>query len=509
MDNLLSRHRNVSILVAILFAQILGLAVQVKRGGASGNTQDTRLIRVWAIRAVTPFEKSLVWIQASSGGLWHNYMYLRGVRAENRDLKQQIEHLRLEQVRLSEDAEQARRLQLLLNFKEKFISKTLAAQVIGTSGSEKSRSIYIDKGSSDGVEADQAVITATGIVGKVLHVYGDHTSNVLLVNDQTSGVGVILEKSRLQGILRGTANGELAVEKIMSDEAVQPGERVLTSGGDQIFPKGLDVGTVSKVNPGQDSFLNIRLQPAAHLGKLEEVLIVTKVEDRAPSPAEAAGPVRAVDILTRRLPSVPDKPPVTAATGTGASGAITPKPSAPGQSATAADKAPAVPGTAGQVARTQSGATSSSAGQAAAPEASRSAAPVANPERTPKLNPVPGDSGQGVSAQTKGVAPSSTAGTTKGQTSLPSAAKPSQVRKAPESVPQGAGPSTAAPNTKAPSTSGIKPVASQDRTQPAIVAPAVIQKPATPAVKTAEQSAIAAAPTSKPATKAPPEDNPH
>jgi rod shape-determining protein MreC len=509
MDNLLSRHRNVSILVAVLFAQILGLAVQVKRAGASGNTQDTRLIRVWAIRAVTPFEKSLVWMQASTGGLWHNYMYLRGVRAENRDLKQQIEHLRLEQVRLSEDAEQARRLQLLLNFKEKFISKTLAAQVIGTSGSEKSRSIYIDKGSSDGVQPDQAVITATGIVGKVLHVYGDHTSNVLLVNDQTSGVGVILEKSRLQGILRGTANGELAVEKIMSEEAVQPGERVLTSGGDQIFPKGLDVGTVSKVNPGADSFLNIRLQPAAHLSKLEEVLIVTKVEDRAPSPAETAGPVRAVDILTRRLPSVPDKPPVTLAPATGAAGAITPKPSAPSQSAAGAAVAPGLAATAGQVVRAQSGAKPSSAGQSTAPQGNQSAAPISNAGTTPKLSPLAGDSGQGISAQTKAVAPSSIPGTTKDQTSLPSAAKPTEIRKTPEPLPQGAGASTAAPNMKAPSAPGIKPVASQDRTQPATLAPAVIQKPATPAAKTAEQSAKPAAPTSKPATKAPPEDNSH
>src|SRR4029077_316663 len=128
-----------------------------------------------------------VWCQSGLGNLWTNYVYLRGVRQENRDLKFEIERLRPEQVRLSEDAEQARRLQALLGFKEQFISKTLAAQVIGSSGSEQSRVIYIDKGTRDGIKPDMAVITAEGVVGKVLRVSNRTTSQVLLINDQTSG----------------------------------------------------------------------------------------------------------------------------------------------------------------------------------------------------------------------------------------------------------------------------------------------------------------------------------
>ena len=128
------------------------------------------------------------------------------MRAENRQLKEQIEQMRLEQVRLSEDAAQARRLQTLLAFKEQFISKTVAAQVIGSSGSDLSRVVYIDKGENAGIERDMAVITADGIVGKVLRVY---PSVVAGAADQRSDQrsGRILEKSRLQGVLRGTANG--------------------------------------------------------------------------------------------------------------------------------------------------------------------------------------------------------------------------------------------------------------------------------------------------------------
>jgi len=306
MENLISRYRNVTILVVVLFGQVLGLAVQVKR---STQDESTRLIRVWAVDAVTPFEKSIVWLQSGVSNLWRNYFYLRGVRQENRELKLQIEQLRIEQVRLNDDAEQARRLQALLGFKEQFISKTLAAQVIGSSGSEQSRVIYIDKGSRDGIKADMAVVTSEGVVGKVLRVSNKTTSQVLLINDQTSGVGAILEKSRLHGVLRGTPLGEVVLENVMSDEAVQPGEKVLTSGGDQIFPKGLAAGTVTKVSPGPELFLNIRVKPAADLSRLEEVLVITQQEEKEPDVAGGAQPMRAADILAQRLPSVPERPP--------------------------------------------------------------------------------------------------------------------------------------------------------------------------------------------------------
>jgi rod shape-determining protein MreC len=304
MENLISRYRNVTILVVMLFVQVLGLAVQVKR---STEDQPTRLIRVWAVGAITPFEKGIVWVQSGLNNLWHNYVYLRGVRQENRELKKEVESLQIEQARLNEDAQQAHRLQALLGFREQFISKTLAAQVIGSSGSEQSRLIYIDKGSRDGIKADMAVITAEGVAGKVLRTFRT-TSQVLLLNDQTSGVGAILEKSRLQGVLRGTPLGEVVLEKVMVDETVQPGERVLTSGGDQIFPKGLPVGTVTQVSQGPELFLNIRVKPAADLGRLEEVLVITQQEDRESSVADGTS-MRAADILAQRLPSVPDRAP--------------------------------------------------------------------------------------------------------------------------------------------------------------------------------------------------------
>ena len=322
MESVLGRYRNLVILVGVLFLQVLGLAMQVKR---AGNEQgNTRLIRIWAVGAITPFERTLVWVQNSTGNIWHNYFYLRGVRAENRQLKDQIEQMRIQQVRLSEDAAQARRLQTLLAFKEQFISRTVAAQVIGSSGSDLSRIVYIDKGENAGITRDMAVMTSDGIVGKVLLVYPS-VSQVLLINDQSSGVGAILEKTRLQGVLRGTANGEVELERVMSDEQVPVGETVLTSGGDQIFPKGLPIGTVTKVGSGKDLFLSIKIKPAANLSKLEEVLVLVEKQERQAS-AENGVRVRAADILAQRLPSVPDKPAADASAIEGAKAAPKPAP---------------------------------------------------------------------------------------------------------------------------------------------------------------------------------------
>jgi rod shape-determining protein MreC len=121
-----------------------------------------------------------------------------------------------------------------------------------------------------------------------------------------------LKDSRLQGILKGAPNGATTLQYIMSDEAVKPGEEVITSGGDRIFPKGLPVGKVASVAPGKDLFLNIRVTPAAQLNQVEEVLVVTKIKDRLPDTNDL-GPLRASDILAERLPTVPNKAEVDAA----------------------------------------------------------------------------------------------------------------------------------------------------------------------------------------------------
>jgi rod shape-determining protein MreC len=309
MENFFTRYKNPLALMAVLFIQVVALATQVKRpeGAKPGTTgSGTRLIRVWTVTAFTPVEKMFVSTGHFFRNGWHNYADLRGARQQNKELQDEVARLQMEQVRLKQDADQARRLQVLLDFKEKFISKTVAAQVIATSGTEQSRLITIDKGSNDHIKPDMAVITPDGIVGKVKEVF-PLSSQVLLINDHDSGAGVILENSRLQGIVKGTPLGELQINDIMSDEKVEPGERVITSGGDRIYPKGYSVGTVVAASPDRDNdpFQVIKIKPAADIGRLEEVLVITKMTDDSQTATSGPAPMRAADILSQRLPSVP------------------------------------------------------------------------------------------------------------------------------------------------------------------------------------------------------------
>jgi rod shape-determining protein MreC len=215
--------------------------------------------------------------------LWSQYLDLRHTQQDNQELQKTIDRLRLEQASLLEDAKQGQRLQALLNFQEKYIYKTVAAQAIGSSGSDHSRVFTIDKGSDYGLKPDMAVITADGIVGKVREVFPS-TAQVLAINDQSSGAGVILETTRIRGILRGNAIGQPQIVGILADQRIQPGEKVLTAGGDLIFPRGLPVGVVEKIvrdpEPDRDGFIDVVVKPAAHLDRLDEVLVITATESR-------------------------------------------------------------------------------------------------------------------------------------------------------------------------------------------------------------------------------------
>jgi rod shape-determining protein MreC len=315
----LSRYKNILFLVAVLLVQVIGLAVQVRRpnpNGADGKT--VRLIRFWAIGLMSPPEKVVHGTGTGVRGMWANYLDLRHVRQQNQELRERVSRLQLEQAGLLEDARQGQRLQALLGFKEHYIYSTVPAQVIGTSGTDQSRILTIDKGSKDGLKPDMAVITPDGIVGKLRDVFG-HTSQVLVINDQTSGAGVLLESTRLRGVLRGNALGQPQIINMLPDERVKPGERVITSGGDQIFPRGLPVGVVDQVVPDTSNppYIDIVIKPAANLGHVEELLVITEASERmsptaqqdlAQSAAEGAAvnKQRAADILAERLPGLND-----------------------------------------------------------------------------------------------------------------------------------------------------------------------------------------------------------
>lgn len=323
MESFFSRYRNVLVLITVLLAQVIGLAVQVRAPGQGpADKGGVRLIRSWVVGVITPPERLFRWTGHSIRGVWSGYIDLIHVRQQNRNLQTQLGQLRLEEDSLAEDARQGLRLQALLGFQEKYIYKTLAAQVIGSSGTEQSHVLFIDKGSDDGLRPDMPVITPDGIVGKTRDVFA-HTSQVLEISDPTSGAGVILMNTRIRGVLHGDSWGQPQIVNVSPDERIKPGEPVITSGGDGIFPRGLAVGAVQRiVSDPEGTLVNILVKPAANLSRLEEVLVITSTGPQMPSQMQddlSQAEQKTADILAERLPSRSDPNATPAAPGSTAS----------------------------------------------------------------------------------------------------------------------------------------------------------------------------------------------
>jgi rod shape-determining protein MreC len=332
MESFFSRYKNGLVLLGVLLAQLIGLALQVRRPlPNSPDSKPVRLLRYWVITALAPPARVSHGAGKGARGIWSNYIDLRNVREQNLDLQAEIERLRLEEGAIAEDARQGQRLQRLLDFKEHYIYKTVTAQVIGTAGSDRSRLLIVDKGSNDGIALEMPVITPDGIVGKVREVFPD-SAQVLEISDQASGAGVMLETTRIRGVLRGNAYGQPQIINILPDDRIKPGERVLTSGGDQIYPRGLPVGVVKRVanDPERNPYIDVIVEPGANLSRLEEVLIITSMGDQLPPGAQSdlakseaeSQQHSAAEVLSEKLPSIRDPNDLVGSAGTGA--AVTP-----------------------------------------------------------------------------------------------------------------------------------------------------------------------------------------
>jgi rod shape-determining protein MreC len=292
MVGLPSRHRSLFLLAGVVLLQVLLLAVQIKRDSQG------RLIRVWTVGAVSPFERAGAHGISHIRDTWNHYFALQNTSHENEELKRENGALKLQITQLQSKASEADRLAGLLKFRQTNMDVPMvAARVIGGSADSASQTVYLDRGERDGIRRNMGVITPEGVVGKVIESYKD-TSQVLLLTDKESGVGAMLLDSRVQKPVGGTGEPLLVLKYISNeDTSVNPGDRIVTSGMDRIFPPDLPVGTIADIKPG-NTFKQIRVKPAASLERLEEVFVLLtmktldmKQETAAPnSAAPAASP---------------------------------------------------------------------------------------------------------------------------------------------------------------------------------------------------------------------------
>jgi rod shape-determining protein MreC len=284
MDTLLNRYRNITVLLLVILAQLVLLAYQVK------NNSDVRLIRFWAVTAVTPLARTIEGLRGGTDGFLQNYVLLRDTRAENQRMRNELGRLKLENQFLKTELATADRAKALEAFESRTPSKMIAARVIGTATGASASAVFVDRGSAAGVEKGMAVVTPDGIVGKVLAAYPT-ASQVLLATDPSFAAGVVSHKNHVRGILKGLGHGSCRVDYVQNEEKVETGEWFYTSGEDRIFPKGLPAGQVTVARSGSP-FQDVTVDPSGLAGGLEEVLIILQgVHQDIPELKTAAAPV--------------------------------------------------------------------------------------------------------------------------------------------------------------------------------------------------------------------------
>jgi rod shape-determining protein MreC len=263
-----SRHRSLFLLGGVMLLQVLLLAVQIKRDSQG------RLIRVWTVGAVSPFERAGAHGISHIRDTWNHYFALQNTWRDNEELKRENGALKLQITQLQSKAGEADRLAALLKFRQTNVDVPMvSARVIGGSADSASQTVYLDRGERDGIRRNMGVITPDGVVGKVIESYKD-TAQVLLLTDKDSGVGAMLADSRIQKPVGGTGEPLLVMKYISNeDNTVNPGDRIVTSGMDRIFPRDLPVGTIADIKAGS-TFKQIRVRPAANLERLEEVFVL-------------------------------------------------------------------------------------------------------------------------------------------------------------------------------------------------------------------------------------------
>jgi len=230
-----------------------------------------------------PVQKVVWGIIGGVGSVWRGYFYLVGLEKENQTLKRELQELKLQMNRYREADLANERLRALLNFKKSIATPLLPAQLVAFDPSGWFQTILIDKGRSDGVVLDMAVVSAEGLVGRVIGV-GNHHAKVLLILDGNSAVDAYIQRSRARGVLVGLGRELCLLKYVQRNEDVQVGDKVISSGMGGVFPKGLLVGTVQEVvRASSGLFQRVEVEPAVNFSRLEEVLVVIQPPPEKPA----------------------------------------------------------------------------------------------------------------------------------------------------------------------------------------------------------------------------------
>ncbi len=268
MIELLKRFRLLFIALLFLFPAFLVLTLNV-RDERRASLPERALLQI-SLPLQQRAQRALLWVR----GVGEQYIFLTRVQQENQDLKRTVSALREENNRLKEALWEEERLKKLSSLQSQYSSVSRVAQIFARDPSSWFKTVLVNKGERDGVAKDMAVVTADGVVGRVIEV-SLNTAKVLLITDPNSALDVIVQRSRTQGIMEGKVEEICSLKYVQKNEDVQVGDKVITSGLGGIFPKGLMTGTVTRVERKRPGiFQYIEVTPSVDFSRMEEVLIL-------------------------------------------------------------------------------------------------------------------------------------------------------------------------------------------------------------------------------------------
>lgn len=284
MLELFRRNRVVLVSATLLLAALLMLSV------GSRSEQRSDPFAGVVLEIVRPLQVSVVAAVDAVENIWSSYFNLVGVRGENERLRQRVLDLEEQLVQRAEAERADRRLQEMLDFRAGLPDQAVPAQIIGRDPLPWSGTITINKGSSDGIGRNAAVVSQHGVVGQTIATSA-HSARVLLITDHNSGVDAIVQRSRARGVVKGALDGRCIMKYLQRSDDIAVGDRIVTSGLDGIFPKGISVGEITDVDLDKRGLLKTAdIAPSAPLERIEEVLVVVRqAEDEGSEEGPAEG----------------------------------------------------------------------------------------------------------------------------------------------------------------------------------------------------------------------------
>ncbi len=271
----MDERRTIWVLIVVLMVQLVYLAIQ---GAQAGDTW----LESAGLRVLGPAARGITAIPSS----WTDFregLRLRGsLQTENRELRREVEALRLRLLQLTDLENDMRRMGAAVEYTTPPVGRIRAADVVYADHASWLRTLLIYTGDQP-ARVNQPVLSAAGLVGRVVTVAGPY-AKVQLITDRAASVGAMILRTRRQGVVRGSGIGRVGLELdyVPHQADVRPGDRVLTAGIDGVYPRGIPIGAIVDVKSGGQLFHSILVSPAVDLGALDQVYLL----DSSPIPAE-------------------------------------------------------------------------------------------------------------------------------------------------------------------------------------------------------------------------------